>query len=139
MTLIRIAHRPRDLRMVFLPVHSPDDLVFCSALVGGPVGFYLNQFIFPLAQKFKFPRLQRFIVERVPYKRGQELIEVSDIMHKTSIEIIKAKKMALASLDPEVAAEIANKKDIISILSLWLSFTLLLYLIVLTIHLSASQ
>jgi hypothetical protein len=33
------------------------------------------------------------------------------------MEIIKTKQEALASADPEVAAEMANKKDIISILS----------------------
>jgi len=86
------------------------------SLTGGPVGFLASQFLFPLAAKLKFPRFKRFIVEHIPYQRAQELTEVIDLMYQTSLEIIEAKKAALASLDPEVAAEMANKKDIISIL-----------------------
>jgi len=86
------------------------------ALTGGPVGFFANQFAFHIAAKIKFPRLKRFIVELIPSKRVQDLKEVIDIMYQTSVEIINAKKEAMKSVDPEVAAEMRNKKDIISIL-----------------------
>ncbi len=46
-------------------------------------------------------------------------------MYQTSVEIIEAKKKSLASLDPEVAAEVTNKRDIISILSMWTSSIIL--------------
>jgi len=57
------------------------------------------------------------IIDLVPWKRVQDLKEVIDVMSQTSIEIIKTKKEAMRSTDPRVAAEIQNKKDIISILS----------------------
>ncbi|KXN82787.1 Cytochrome P450 3A6 [Leucoagaricus sp. SymC.cos] len=86
------------------------------SLTGGPVGFFANQFAFHLARRFYFPRLQRLIVELIPWKRVQDLKEVIDIMYQTSVEIIQTKQMALQSADPAIAAEMRNKKDIISIL-----------------------
>jgi hypothetical protein len=93
-------------------------------LVGGPSGFFANQFLFPFAANFNFPRLKRFIVEQIPSQRVRDLIQVVDTMHHTSLEIIRAKQEALESHQPEVRAEMANKKDIISILSKWSSFSL---------------
>lgn len=88
-----------------------------SSLAGGPVGFFANQFAFHIAAKVKLPRLKRFIVEHIPSKRVQDLKEVIDIMYQTSVEIIRAKKEAMKSADPQIAAEMRSKKDIISILS----------------------
>ncbi len=105
--------------------------------MGGHFGFFSGQFLFPLAAKFDFPLLKKFVVKHIPYKRVQEIAEVTDIMYQTSLDIIESKKKALASLDPEVAAEMSNKKDIISILSTWISFTIVRLLIAL--HTSASQ
>ncbi|KAF9448806.1 cytochrome P450 [Macrolepiota fuliginosa MF-IS2] len=85
-------------------------------LGGGPVGFLVNQFVFPFAIKFNFPRLKRFLVECLPFQRAREFVKVIDVMHHTSIEIINAKKKALTSPNPEVVAEMMSKKDIISIL-----------------------
>lgn len=87
-----------------------------SELIGGPLGFFASQFVLPFAAKFDYPRTKRFIVDHIPIKRVQELKKVVDIMHKTSLDIIKAKKVALNSSDPRVRAEMMKKKDIISIL-----------------------
>jgi hypothetical protein len=87
-----------------------------SSLTGGPVGFFANQFAFHLAAKFSFPRLKRFIVDRIPSQRVQDLKVVIGIMYQTSVEIIQTKQEAMSSADPLVAAEMQNKKDIISIL-----------------------
>jgi len=57
------------------------------------------------------------IINLVPSKRVQDLKKVVDIMHQTSMDIIKIKKEAMRSTDPRVTAELQNKKDIISILS----------------------
>ncbi|KAF5360566.1 hypothetical protein D9756_005060 [Leucocoprinus leucothites] len=86
------------------------------SLTGGPVGFFANQFAFHIAARFKFPRLKRLVVNLIPSKRVQDLKEVIDIMYKTSVEIIETKKEAMKSADPQVAAEMRSKKDIISIL-----------------------
>ncbi|KAF9448716.1 cytochrome P450 [Macrolepiota fuliginosa MF-IS2] len=89
---------------------------YSSSLTGGPVGFFANQFAFHIAAKFKLPLLKRLIVDLIPIKRVQDLKEVIDIMYQTSVEIIRAKKEAMRSADPQIAAEMRNKKDIISIL-----------------------
>ena len=86
-------------------------------LTGGPFGFFTNEFVFPLAAKFRLPRVKRFIVERVPWKRIREIKEVVDVMHNTSLDIIQMKKEALNNTNPDAAKELLEKKDIISILS----------------------
>ncbi|KXN88518.1 Cytochrome P450 3A5 [Leucoagaricus sp. SymC.cos] len=85
-------------------------------LIGGPFGFFTNRFVFPLTAKFNFPRAKRFIVEHIPMRRVQEIKELVDLMHNTSLEIIKANKDAMNSSDPAAAQEMLEKKDIISIL-----------------------
>jgi hypothetical protein len=88
-----------------------------SATAGGPWGFILNEFVFPLADKWDCPRLKRFIVELIPSQRVQKLKNMTDMMYSISQEIIEKKKRALESSDKAVAGELAEKKDIISILS----------------------
>lgn len=56
-------------------------------------------------------------MDRIPSQRVQDLKVVIDIMYQTSVEIIRTKQDAMRSADPLVAAEMQNKKDIISILS----------------------
>jgi hypothetical protein len=90
-------------------------------LVTGPVGFLGTRLVLPWAAKINLPRFKRFIAEQIPLRRVQELIEVADIMYSTSIDIIESKKKAMTSPHPEVVAEMASKKDIISILCKWSS------------------
>lgn len=87
-----------------------------TLLTGGAFGFFSNQFVFPFAVKFNFPRIKRFIVEHTPWKRVQDIKQLTDIMHDTSLHIIQMKKDAMNSSDPTVAKEMLEKKDIISIL-----------------------
>ncbi|XP_006462835.1 hypothetical protein AGABI2DRAFT_144299 [Agaricus bisporus var. bisporus H97] len=93
-----------------------DDNDYHPTLAIGPLVFYATQYIFPLAKKFNFPRVKRFIAERIPSERAQGLIHIIDVMRQTSIEIIEEKKKALMDSDPAIVAEMENKKDIISIL-----------------------
>ncbi|KAJ3570000.1 hypothetical protein NP233_g4692 [Leucocoprinus birnbaumii] len=88
-----------------------------TLLTGGTFGFFTNQFVFPNAAKFNFPRVKRFIVNHFPWKKIQDIRKLSDIMHDTSLEIIKMKKDAMNSTDPAIAKEMLEKKDIISVLS----------------------
>jgi hypothetical protein len=88
-----------------------------SVLAFGPAAFFVNQYIFPFSAKFKHPQLKRWIVERIPIKRVQDVKTAVDMMYKTSVEIIEVKKRGLESEDPQVISETLNRKDIISILS----------------------
>ncbi|KAF5362054.1 hypothetical protein D9756_002095 [Leucocoprinus leucothites] len=87
-----------------------------AALINGPVGFLGPRLVLPYAAKINLPRFKRFIAKQLPFQRVQELIRAVDVMHRTSIEIIEAKKKAIQSTHPEVVAEMANKKDIINLL-----------------------
>lgn len=87
-----------------------------SILTGGPFGFFSTQYVFPLAAKFHLPRVKRFIVEHIPWKRIQEIKDSVDVMHNTSLEIIQTKKDALNNTNLDAAKEMLEKKDIISIL-----------------------
>ena len=91
--------------------------LFSSILTGGPFGFFSTQYVFPLAAKFHLPRVKRFIVEHIPWKRIQEIKDSVDVMHNTSLEIIQTKKDALNNTNLDAAKEMLEKKDIISILS----------------------
>jgi hypothetical protein len=87
-----------------------------SASLTGSVGFLVAPLI-PLIAKIKLPRFKRFVAEQLPFQRVQETLHASDVVYRTSIDIIEAKKKAMASPHPEVVAEMASKKDIISLLS----------------------
>ncbi|KAF7771573.1 hypothetical protein Agabi119p4_5884 [Agaricus bisporus var. burnettii] len=84
-------------------------------LASGSFGFVLNPF-FPYVNNWNFPRLKRFIVEHTPFERVQNLKHVVDVMYNNSRGIIEKKKSALESNDKAVAAEMMDKKDIITIL-----------------------
>ncbi|KAF7760628.1 hypothetical protein Agabi119p4_10037 [Agaricus bisporus var. burnettii] len=93
-----------------------DSLKQLAAATGGPFGFILNEFLFPFAEKWNFPRLKRFVIELIPSQRVQKIKRLVDLMYNVSQEIIQKKKRALESCDKAVVAEMMEKKDIISIL-----------------------
>ena len=57
------------------------------------------------------------MLNRVPWKALQDIKEISDTMHRTSVEIFESKKQALLEGDEAVAKQIAQGKDIMSVLS----------------------
>jgi hypothetical protein len=71
----------------------------------------------PIVDKFKFPRVKRWIVDHWPSKWVQDIKDIIDIMHDTALEIYKAKQKAI-----EEGHDDDGKKDIISILSEILTF-----------------
>jgi len=55
-------------------------------------------------------------VEHLPFLAVQELREIVDIIHATSVEIIQTKKRALEEGDKAVERQVARGKDVMSIL-----------------------
>jgi len=55
-------------------------------------------------------------VEHFPFEDVQELRQIIDIMHATSVEIVETKKRALEEGDEAVERQVARGKDIMSIL-----------------------
>ncbi|KXN81939.1 Cytochrome P450 3A6 [Leucoagaricus sp. SymC.cos] len=85
--------------------------VIGSGLLSGPKSFVLASYIFPITNQIKFPKLKRWIVDRLPLRWVQDLKEIVDVMHETAIDICKTKQKAI-----EEGHGDDGKKDIISIL-----------------------
>ena len=80
----------------------------------------------PVLVKFGPPRFRRFIVDHLPFKNVKRLRDAVDIVHETSIEILKSTERALQEGDEAVLQQIGRGRDIISILSVYDSNVLLL-------------
>jgi hypothetical protein len=82
-------------------------------LLSGPKGFIMGHYIFPVTNKINFPKVKRWIVEKLPSRLVQDMKDVVDTIEETAIEICEAKKR-----DIEKGGD-GGKKDVISILSEW--------------------
>jgi hypothetical protein len=76
-----------------------------------------RSYLLPTLIKIGPPKFRRWIVDRIPWKNPQQLREIIDVMHNTSVEIFEKKKRALQEGDAAVSQQIGQGKDIISILS----------------------
>lgn len=75
-----------------------------------------RQFL-PFLVKLGPPALRRFVAEHAPIKAVRRLVEIVDVMDRTSVEVLTNKKAALAQGDAAVMKQIGQGKDIMSILS----------------------
>lgn len=89
------------------PVHSP-------ALLRTTIS---RIYLLPTAMKFGSRKLQRFVVDFLPWKNLQRLRDISDVMHRTSVEIFEGKKAAMKLGDEALEKQVGQGKDLISILS----------------------
>ena len=71
----------------------------------------------PFLVRLGTPQFRRFLVENSPFKLVKDMKVLIDVFHNTSIEIYEAKKHAFQQGDEELAAQIGQGKDVISILS----------------------
>ena len=72
--------------------------------------------LIPYVSDLGTPAFRRWALDCVPYKPAQELKSIVDIMHERSVEIYRAKKMALEAGDDSVAQQVGEGRDIMSIL-----------------------
>jgi hypothetical protein len=73
--------------------------------------------ILPIILRLGTPHFRRFLVENSPLKSIKDVKALADIFHNTSVEIYEAKKHAFQQGNEELAAQIEEGKDVISILS----------------------
>ena len=76
-----------------------------------------NRIIIPTIVRLGTPKFRRFLVESSPLKTIKDIKAFVDIFHNTSVEIYEAKKHAYKQGNKELAAQIEQGRDIISILS----------------------
>ncbi|KIJ60897.1 hypothetical protein HYDPIDRAFT_42968 [Hydnomerulius pinastri MD-312] len=74
-----------------------------------------RQFV-PFVVKIGTPKFRKFIARIIPWKALQELIDIVEVMDKTSNEVFDAKKKALTEGDEAVLQQVGRGKDIMSIL-----------------------
>ena len=79
-------------------------------------------YLTPLVTRLGTPKFRRFIMDLLPWKTLHQLRDITDVMHDTSVEIVKSKKRALEDGEEAVAGQIGEGKDILSILSTGLPF-----------------
>ncbi|KAJ6513336.1 cytochrome P450 [Mycena sanguinolenta] len=73
-------------------------------------------YLLPLVTEIGPPKFRRFIVDIVPWKNLHEIRDVFDTLYATAVHIYNLKKAALEAGDEAVSSQIAEGKDIISIL-----------------------
>ena len=72
-------------------------------------------------------RLRRWILDRIPSTRVQELKGIVDTMDRQSREIFNSKKAALEKGDEAVSHQIGEGKDILSVMSERLCFRTMMH------------
>ncbi|KAJ7209382.1 cytochrome P450 [Mycena haematopus] len=75
-----------------------------------------SRYVLPWAVKIGGPKFRRAIVNITPWKDLHTARDIIDDLHRSAVNIYTAKKKALEAGDEAVAAQIAQGKDIISIL-----------------------
>ncbi|KII90147.1 hypothetical protein PLICRDRAFT_108574 [Plicaturopsis crispa FD-325 SS-3] len=78
--------------------------------------FFLPILLLPYAKNIGTPAFRRFVVEHMPWKRGQVVRSIVDEMWENSKKVYEDKKAALAAGEDAVVAQVGQGKDIMSIL-----------------------
>ncbi|KAF9474249.1 cytochrome P450 [Pholiota conissans] len=78
--------------------------------------FFLRTYLLASLVKIGGPRFRRFLLNLVPWKPLHNIRDISDVLHKTSVEIFENKRKALAEGDEAVERQVGQGKDILSIL-----------------------
>jgi hypothetical protein len=89
---------------------------------GVPPSAFQYKIIMPTIARLGTLQFRRFLVENSPLKSVKDLKVVIDTFYNTSVEIYEAKKHAFQQGNEELATQIGQGKDIISILSTPISF-----------------
>ncbi|KAJ7897809.1 cytochrome P450 [Mycena leptocephala] len=78
--------------------------------------YMLARYVQPLLVNIGTPKFRRFIIGVLPWKTLHEARDIVDTMYGTAVRIYNIKKAALEAGDEAVSAQIAQGKDIISVL-----------------------
>jgi len=81
---------------------------------------FVRNYLVPTLVKLGPPKFRRFLVNLLPFENARRLRGIVDVFHNTSIEILEAKRRAMES-DGTVEEQIGRGKDIMSILSMYIS------------------
>jgi hypothetical protein len=75
-----------------------------------------RQYLLPILSRIGTPKLQSFIVRLLPWNVTREFVELVDILHNTSLDIIKSRKMALEEGKASMDRQVGGGKDMITML-----------------------
>lgn len=76
------------------------------------------KYILPWAVNIGSPKFRRFVVNTIPWKNLHDGRDILDTLYATAVQIYNLKKAALEAGDEAVSTQVAQGKDIISILSI---------------------
>ncbi|KAJ6577198.1 cytochrome P450 [Mycena capillaripes] len=74
------------------------------------------KYILPWAVNIGSPKFRRFVVNTIPWKNLHDGRDILDTLYATAVEIYHLKKAALEAGDEAVSTQVAQGKDLISIL-----------------------
>ena len=87
-----------------------------SAAMSTKTLFFARLYLLPALSKIGPRKFQSFVVRLLPWKNLREIVDLVDIMHNTSVDIIKTRKTALEEGIEAMDRQVGRGKDIISIL-----------------------
>jgi hypothetical protein len=98
----------------------PSDRFRCK-LISNPSGemkkwIFTRRYLLLTLSRIGTRRFQSFAVRLLPWKGIRAGVELVDTMHNASVEIIKARKLALEAGKEMMEGQVGRGKDIISIL-----------------------
>jgi hypothetical protein len=73
-------------------------------------------YLLPILSRIGTRKFQSFVVRLLPWKGVRQIVEHVDTLHDTSVEIIKARNMALEAGKEVMEKQVGRGKDIMSIL-----------------------
>lgn len=76
-----------------------------------------REYLLPTLIKIGSPRLRRFVVDRIPWKKYRKLRDIINTMDRFIVNLFEEKKRALVKGNEAFAKQTGGAKDIISILS----------------------
>ncbi|KAJ6577196.1 cytochrome P450 [Mycena capillaripes] len=74
------------------------------------------KYILPWAVNIGSPKFRRFVIDTIPWKNLHDVRDILDTLYATAVEIYHLKKAALEAGDEAVSTQVAQGKDLISIL-----------------------
>ena len=78
--------------------------------------FFARMYLLPTLSRIGSRKFQSFVVRLLPWKTVREVVELTDHLHDTAMNIINSRKRALAKGKETMERQVGRGKDIISIL-----------------------
>jgi hypothetical protein len=77
---------------------------------------FARLYLLPVLSRIGTRKLQSFVLRCLPWKVIRDNVDLVDNMHKTSVDVIESRKIALEAGEEAMGMQIGSGKDMISVL-----------------------